>query len=172
MDQKWPAHAFDGFVGCPALRREALHEVREVFRNRESTRFQRMATYVSRLAEALARAGRFAQRDRVLDVAIALEGMYELPKRYKSRTLQERVSSYLGADAEDRERIKERIRTFYKARSGIVHSGRGEGLRSQTPRRSSRVSTSPGGRCSSSCVKAPLRLGIPRGHTQVNRGRA
>ncbi|MDE0629373.1 MAG: HEPN domain-containing protein [Bryobacterales bacterium] len=126
MDQKWPAHGFDGFVDCPALRPEALHEVREVFCNRESTRYQRMATYVSRLAEALGRAGRFALRDRVLDVAIALEGMYELPKWYKSRTLQERVSSYLGADAEDQERIKKRIRTFYEARSDIVHSGRGE----------------------------------------------
>ena len=126
MDQKWPAHGFDGFVDSPALRPEALHEVRGVFCNRESARYRRLATYVCRLAEALRRAGRFALRDRVLDVAIALEGMYQLPKRYKSRTLQERVSGYLGADPVDQERIKERIRTFYEARSDIVHSGRGE----------------------------------------------
>ena len=126
MDQKWPAHGFNGFVDCPAMRPEVLHEVRGVFCNRESARYQRMANYVCRLAEALGRAGRFALRDRVLDVAIALEGMYQLPKRYKSRTLQERVSGYLGADAVDQERIKERIRTFYEARSDIVHSGRGE----------------------------------------------
>lgn len=126
MDQKWPAHGFDGVVDCPVLRPEALHQVREVFCNRESTRYLRMATYVSRLAEALGRTGRFALRDKVLDVAIALEGMYALPKQGKSRTLQERVSSYIGTDTEDRQRIKESVRTFYEARSEIVHSGSGE----------------------------------------------
>lgn len=126
MDQKWQAHGFNGFVGCPVLRPEALHEVQEVFSNRESTRYQRMATYVSGLAEALGRTGRFAQRDKVMDVAIALEGMYELPKRYKSRTLQERVSSYLGTDVKDQKRIKEGIRTFYETRSNIVHGGSGQ----------------------------------------------
>ena len=126
MDQKWPAHGFDGFVDCPVLRPEALHEVREVFSNRKSTRYQQMATHVSRLAEALGRTGRFAQRDKVLDVAIALEGMYELPKRGKLRTLQERVSNYIGKDREDQRRIKERIRIFYGARSDIVHSGSGQ----------------------------------------------
>ena len=126
MDQKWPVHGFDGSVDCPALRPEALHEVREAFSKRESSRYQRMATYVSRLAEALGRTGRFSLRDKVLDVAIALEGMYELPKQGKSPTLQERVSSYIGTDTEDRQRIKESIRTFYWARSEIVHSGSGE----------------------------------------------
>ena len=126
MDQKWPAHGFDGFVDCPVLMPEALNEVREVFSNRKSTRYQRMATYVSRLAEALGRTGRFALRDKVLDVAIALEGMYELPKQGKSRTLQERVASYIGTDMEDRQRIKASVRIFYEARSEIVHSGTGE----------------------------------------------
>ena len=126
MDQKWPARGFDGFVDCPVLRPEALHEVREIFCNRKGTRYRRMATYVSRLAEALGRAGRFAPRDKVLDVAIALEGMYELPKQGKSRTLQERASRYIGIDMEDQERIREGIRTFYEARSDIVHSGSGQ----------------------------------------------
>lgn len=126
MDEKWPAHGFSGFDDCLTLKPKALHEVLEVFANRDSTRYQRMATYVSRLAEALGRAGRFALRDKVLDVAIALEGMYALPKRGKLRTLQERVSSYIGTDTEDRQRIKESIGTFYGARSEIVHSGSGE----------------------------------------------
>lgn len=126
MDQKWPAHGFDGFVDCPVPRPEALHEVREVFSNRKSTRYRRMATYASRLAEALGRTGRFALRDRVMDVAIALEGMYDLPRQGKSRALQERVSSYIGTGTEDRQRIRESVRTFYEARSGIVHSGSGE----------------------------------------------
>lgn len=106
MDQKWPTHSFDGFVDCPVLRPEALCEVWELFANRESEHYRRMAIYVSRLAEALGRVGRFALRDKILDVAIALEGMYELPKQGKSRALQERVSSYIGRDSEDRNRIK------------------------------------------------------------------
>lgn len=40
--------------------------------------------------------------------------------------LQERVASYIGRDSEDRKRIKEGVRTFYEARSDIVHSGPGE----------------------------------------------
>jgi len=126
MDQKWPAHGFDGFVDCPALKPEALREVWEIFANRESKRYLRMAIYVSRLAEALGRVGRFALRDMVMDVAIALEGMYDLPKQGKSRTLQERVASYIGKDTEDRNRIKESIRTFYEARSEVVHGGSAE----------------------------------------------
>ncbi len=126
MDQKWPAHGFDGFVDCSVLRPEALREVREIFRDRKSTRHRRMLTYVSRLAEALGRVGRFALRDKVLDVAIALEGMYELPKRAKSLALRERVSSYIGTDTKDQQRIKESIRTFYESRSDIIHSGSGE----------------------------------------------
>lgn len=126
MDQKWPAHGFDGFVDCPVLRPEALREVRDIFSNRKSARYQRMATFVSRLAESLGRASRFALRDKVVDVAIALEGMYDLPRQGKSRTLQERVASYLEIDSEDRQRIKESVRKFYDARSDIVHCGSGE----------------------------------------------
>ena len=126
IDRKWPAHGFDGFAHCPVLRREALKEAREAFLKRESTRYQRMEPFVLRLAKALGRDGRFATYDKVVDVVIALEGMYELPKWKKSRRLRDRVSSYLGSDAEDQKRIKERIRTCYRARSDIVHSGSGE----------------------------------------------
>ena len=59
MDQKWPADGFDGFVDCPVLRPAALDEAREAFSNRESARYQRMAPFVIRLAEALGRDGRF-----------------------------------------------------------------------------------------------------------------
>ena len=60
--------------------------------------------------------------DKVVDVAIALEGMYELPKQKKSRKLQERVSGFLGTDPDDRRRTREIVRNVYDARSGIVHS--------------------------------------------------
>lgn len=126
MDQKWPAHGFDGSEDCPRLRPETLDKAREAFSNRESARYRRMAPFVVQLAEALGRSGRLAPHDKIMDVAKALEGMYELPKRNKSRKLQERVAGYLGEDAEDRKRIKERIRTFYEVRSDIVHSGSGD----------------------------------------------
>ena len=66
------AQEFDGFEVAPELTPEALAEARDAFLNREGERFSRMAPVVGRLAEALARDGRFAVEDRILDVAIAL----------------------------------------------------------------------------------------------------
>ena len=126
MDEKWPVHGFDGLDDCPLLRTEALHEAWEAFSNREGARYQGMAPFVVQLAEALGRNGRLAPHDRVVDVAKALEGMYELPRQNKSRKLQERVAGYLGTGAEDRKRIKERTRTFYDVRSDILHSRSGD----------------------------------------------
>ena len=126
MYQKWAAAGFDGFADCPVLRPAALDEALEAFRNRQSARYQRMVPFVVRLAEALGRDGRFAMHDKVVDVAIALEGMYELPKWRKSRTLENRVSGFLGTDADDRQRVGESVRTLYDARSDIVHSGSGK----------------------------------------------
>ena len=103
-----------------------LDEAREAFGNRESARHRSMAPFVVRLAEALGRDGRVAMHDKVVDVAIALEGMYELPKWKKLRRLEERVSGFLGTDADDRRRISRSIRSLYEARSEIVHSGTGE----------------------------------------------
>ena len=126
VHQKWAAVGFDGFADSPMLRTEALDEAREAFQNRQSASYQRMAPFVVRLAEALGRVGRFAMHDKIVDVAIALEGMYELPKWRKSHKLENRVSAFLGTDAEDRERVRDSIRTFYEARSDIVHSGSGK----------------------------------------------
>ena len=76
--QSWSAEGFSGFDECPVISPEALAGAQEAFRNRESTRYERMAPIVTRLSEALARNGRFAVADRVLDVAMALERMYVL----------------------------------------------------------------------------------------------
>ena len=78
---------------------------------------------VGRLAEALRRHGRFADEVRTVDVAIALEGMYELPKRNKLGKLANRAAGFLGTGAEDRRRVRECVLRFYEARSEIVHSG-------------------------------------------------
>ena len=72
---------------------------------------------------ALARDGRLAINDKVVDVAIALEGMYELPRWKKLIRLEHRVSGFLGTAAEEVSRIKENIRMLYETRSDIVHGG-------------------------------------------------
>ena len=67
-------------------------------------------------------AGMFGLEDRIFDVAIALEIMYgpfdggEIT--YKLRT---RAAWLLGTSPEDRWNIHKAMRTFYKARSAIVH---------------------------------------------------
>jgi len=123
MYQKWPAAGFDGFDECPVLSPAALDEARAAFRNRDSARFVRYAPMVGRLAEALGRYGRFSDEVRTVDVAIALEAMYELPKWRKSQRLASRASGFLGTGADDRKRVHEGALRFYEARSEIVHSG-------------------------------------------------
>ena len=126
MYQKWAADGFDGYSECPVPRPAALAEAREAFGNRERARYRSMASFVVRLAEALGRDGRSAMHDKVVDVAIALEGMYELPRWKKLRKLEARVAGLFGTDAEDRKRARESIRMMYGARSEIIHSGSGE----------------------------------------------
>ena len=115
-------HGFNGFEVCPMPASNALADAKEAFENRKSERYRRMAPTVGRLAAALARHGRFADENRVVDVSIALEGMYDLPRNRISGKLRDRVSCFLGTDAESRERIKEDVKAFYDARSEIVHS--------------------------------------------------
>ena len=99
MYQKWSADGLDGFPESPELRQDALEDARKAFQDRESACFRTMAPLVGRLAVALARDGRFAINDKVVDVAIALEGMYELPRWKKLRRLEDRVSGFLGTAA-------------------------------------------------------------------------
>ena len=125
--QSWSAEGFSGFDECPAIRPAALGEAQEVFRNRESMRYARMAPIVTRLSEALARNGRFAIHDKIVDVSIALEGMYDLPRWGVTRALEERVSGFLASNSESRDRIGESARAFYDTRSAIVHSRSAKG---------------------------------------------
>lgn len=120
--QSWPAQGFDGFTECPVLSPVALEDAREVFENRENARYRSLAHIVARLARALARDGRFAIHDKVLDVSIALEGMYDLPRRGVTNALEERVGGFLAIDAESRDRIGQNARAFYDARSAIIHN--------------------------------------------------
>ena len=116
------AQGFDGFDACPKLAPERFAEAKEAFDDRTSDRYAEMAPIISRLAEALARDGRFAVEDRILDVAIALERMYELDRGEISYTLRSRAAWFLGTDAESRIREMQAVKAFYDMRSAIVHS--------------------------------------------------
>ena len=120
--QKWPVGAFNGFAECPTIKKKELDETLEAFKSRESTRFNRLDPFLSRLAASLDRNGRFADEGRAVDVAIVLEGMYELPRYGKTRKLARRVSGFLGTSEEDRRRLEDNVTRFYDARSEIVHS--------------------------------------------------
>ena len=122
-----PAHGFDGLEQCPELSREALAEAIDAFEIRTGERYSRMAPIVGRLAEALARDGRFAMDDRILDVAIALERMYVLDEGNISRKLRNRAARYLGTDAASHDGIKESVTELYDVRSDIVHNRLGKG---------------------------------------------
>ena len=60
--------------------------------------------------------------DRILDVAISLERMYELDQGKISIELMERAASFLEISTEDRYRVKQDVKKFYNVRSGIVHN--------------------------------------------------
>ena len=119
------AERFNGFEECPRLSLEALDQATAAFKKRRGAQYADVAPIVSRLSEALARGEGFAHEMRIVDVAIALENLYDLPQRGKSLTLQRRASAYLGTDPASRERIKRSVKEFYTARSNIVHGGQG-----------------------------------------------
>ena len=125
---KWSAGGLDGSSEIPMASAAGVDEALEAFENRRSARYETMARFVARLSGALSRTGRFAAQDKVLDVAVTLEGMYDLPRQGKSYELQKRVANFVGTDASDRKRIRKTVRRLYNVRSEIVHSGSGEAL--------------------------------------------
>ena len=67
-------------------------------------------------------AGMFGLEDRILDIAIALEIMYGPFDRGEiTHKLRMRAAWLLGKSSDDRWTIAEQMKTFYKARSAIVH---------------------------------------------------
>ena len=79
------------------------------------------------LVEALARNGRFAVGDGILDVALALERMYVLDGGNLPEVEHQRIR-FLRTDAAGRERIKESVRESHDiARSSLFRLLR-EGL--------------------------------------------
>ena len=122
-NRRWssPPRSFDTFAPSIDLRVDALDEARKAFGERQSANYQDCAPIIVRLAEALARSGRFQTEDQILDVAIALERMYELEGGEISFKLRTRAASFLETSTEGRRRVFRDVKKFYDVRSGIVH---------------------------------------------------
>jgi len=92
----------------------------------EWTRFDagKLATLelaVSRLAASTQRGGgRLGVQDRILDLAIALEVMYQL-KRSGRYTLTTRAGHFLADEVDERLRMANQADSLYKMRNAIVH---------------------------------------------------
>ena len=116
--QTYSAEGFGGVVEPPDLVPERFNEACELFRIRLTPNFRKMSRFVGLLTKAIKSSN---ADDKIVDVAKALEGMYQTPQRDISRTLRWRVASVLGSNETDRERIEECVHAFYKTRSKIVH---------------------------------------------------
>ena len=118
------AQSFDRFSVSRNACATALDEARVLFRERNDARFGRYEPIVARLAEAAARSGCFAFDDRILDVAIALERMYELDHGEIVFKLKTRAACFLESDTASRTQVFRHVGRFYDARSAIIHNAR------------------------------------------------
>ena len=99
----------------------ALDRASRLFSEVDRERHQQYAPVISRLAEALARSGQYASQDKILDVAIALERMYELDSPEVTFKLKARAACFLESETAERKRVFKEIGQFYAGRSAIVH---------------------------------------------------
>ena len=103
---------------------EAFATAAQPFEQRNENRFKDYAAIVARMAESQARIGPFAYQDRILDVAIALEQMYEVDPGEISFKLRARAACFLADNSTQRKRIFRQVRDVYNLRSALVHSRR------------------------------------------------
>ena len=103
------------------LNPSALSETQQLYVERKSSRFRDLESVITRLSEALVRSGRFHADDKILDVAIALEQMYELDRGEISYKLKTRAACLLESDFNRRKNVFQDVSDLYEVRSGIVH---------------------------------------------------
>ena len=117
------ARSFDILAKTTDLGMAALAEASKAFGHRHSPHYQDCAAIIARLAEALARSGRFQTDDKILDVAIALERMYEAERDRGAigSKLGTRAASFLETSPEDYKKVLQDVQEFYSVRSAIVH---------------------------------------------------
>ena len=101
---------------------EAFASAAQPFAQRNKKRFKDYAALVARMAESRARTGPFAHQDRILDVAITLEQMYEVDPGEISFKLRARAACFLADSSAQRKQIFRQVRDVYNLRSALVHS--------------------------------------------------
>ena len=122
------ARAFVSLGKPRELDDDALEQARRLFSEPEPerSRYREYGRVISRLSEALARSGDYADDDKILDVAIALEQMYELDQGEISFKLRIRAACFLESETQSRLCVFKKVGQLYDGRSGIVHSRRKE----------------------------------------------
>lgn len=101
----------------PALIKNARQHVFEI----DVGAYAELAPVIQRLADALARDGRYAREDKVLDVAVSLERLFKPTGRRISLDLQNAVADTLGASGESKAQFRDQVKHFYDVRSAIIH---------------------------------------------------
>ena len=114
------AQSFGGLRESHEIDIDALNQAKQVFWA-DRAKYKEFAPIVSRLSEALARTGQYAAEDKIMDVAIALERMYELDQGEISFKLKTRAACFLESDTQSRLGVFRDVGLVYEARSGIVH---------------------------------------------------
>ena len=118
-------HANMVVSAAPELLMERLSEAKRLFPRMHEVP-DRLRLALSRLASSLSRSGGHAVFDGIVDVAIALEAMYQVGPPEQTYRLATRASYFLEESAESRVATYKAVRDFYKARSAIVHGGTGD----------------------------------------------
>ncbi|MDE0029128.1 MAG: HEPN domain-containing protein [Deltaproteobacteria bacterium] len=106
---------------------EAVEQAARFCWGADSDRHRNYGPVTSRLAQALARSGRYELEDKILDVAIALEQMYEPEGPELNFRLRTRAACFLETDTRRRKKVFRDMGRFYDVRSGIVHRRTGKG---------------------------------------------
>ena len=100
---------------------DAFEQAKGLHLEPERYRYREYRHIVSRLSEGLARTGQYSVDDKILDVAIALEQMYELDQGEISFKLKMRAACFLETQTQARLSVFRKVGQLYNARSGIVH---------------------------------------------------
>ena len=116
------ARSFSRFGRSGEVSQRALDEARNAFADRNSDRYRYCAPAIARLAEALARGGRFQADDKILDTALALERMYGADGAEITFKLKTMAACFLETGPDERLQVFRDVGQFYKVRSEIVHA--------------------------------------------------
>ncbi|WP_432450261.1 hypothetical protein [Aliiroseovarius marinus] len=111
----------DPFREPPKLHQNAIEVALDAFETRRKPSYQQLAPVRRRLAEALARDGRFLLDDRILDVSQSIELMFEIKGTGIGKKIQSAMSDLLAIDSDHSDEVRKATKQFYDVRSAIVH---------------------------------------------------